>query len=65
VAAVAVAWTLAFPGVTAAIVGARSAKQVDGWMDAATLTLEPGDMEEIARAIQASGAGEGPERPRR
>ncbi len=35
-AAVAVAWTLAFPGVTGAIVGARSPEQVDGWLPAAT-----------------------------
>jgi aryl-alcohol dehydrogenase-like predicted oxidoreductase len=65
VAAVAVAWTLAFPGVTAAIVGARSAKQVDGWMDAAALTLAPNDMKDIALAIERSGAGEGPVQPRR
>ena len=41
-AAVAVAWTLAWPGVTAAIVGARSPKQVDGWLAAASLTLNHG-----------------------
>jgi aryl-alcohol dehydrogenase-like predicted oxidoreductase len=37
VSAVAVAWTIAWPGVTGAIVGARSPCQVDGWIDAATL----------------------------
>src|SRR5262245_23857825 len=41
VAAVAVAWTLAWPGVTGAIVGARRPEQVDGWIDAATLELTP------------------------
>ena len=32
VAAVAVAWTLTWPGVTGAIVGARRPEQVDGWI---------------------------------
>ena len=32
VSAIAVAWTLATPGVTGAIVGARFARQVDGWI---------------------------------
>jgi aryl-alcohol dehydrogenase-like predicted oxidoreductase len=39
VSAVAIAWTLTWPGVTGAIVGARSPSQVDGWLGAATLTL--------------------------
>jgi aryl-alcohol dehydrogenase-like predicted oxidoreductase len=60
VAAVAVAWTLAWPGVTGAIVGARSPAQVDGWIDAAALALDPEDMAEIAQAIAATGAGAGP-----
>lgn len=63
VAAVAVAWTLAWPGVSGAIVGARSPAQVDGWLDAASLELTAGDMAEIAEAITASGAGTGPVRP--
>ncbi|MEY2457709.1 MAG: hypothetical protein QOK06_2839 [Acidimicrobiaceae bacterium] len=41
--AVAAAWTLGFPGVTAAIVGARSAAQVDGWLPAAKLSLTGDD----------------------
>ncbi len=53
--AVAVAWTLAWPGVTGAIVGARSPEQVDGWIDAATLELSDADLEEIARGIETSG----------
>lgn len=60
VAAVAVAWTLAWPGVTGAIVGARNAQQVEGWFPAATLELEPGDLQEIAAGIRSSGAGQGP-----
>ena len=63
VAAVAVAWTLAWPGVTAAIVGARSPSQVDGWIDAASLSLSEADMGAIAAAIEATGAGSGPARP--
>ena len=61
--AVAVAWTLAWPGVTGAIVGARGADQVDGWIDAATLSLTPSELDEIAAAIDRSGAGAGPSRP--
>ncbi len=63
VAAVAVAWTLAWPGVTGAIVGARSPEQVDGWLDAASLRLTDADMNAIAGAIAASGAGSGPALP--
>ena len=59
-AAVAVAWTLAFPGVTGAIVGARSPLQVDGWLPAATLELKDDDLADIAAAIRATGAGTGP-----
>jgi aryl-alcohol dehydrogenase-like predicted oxidoreductase len=62
-AAVAVAWTLAWPGVTAAIVGARLPRQVNGWLDAATLSLTSEDIAEIAAAIERSGAGSGPSRP--
>jgi aryl-alcohol dehydrogenase-like predicted oxidoreductase len=51
VSAIAVAWTLATPGVTGAIVGARSAEQVDGWIDAARVRLTADDLEEIAAAV--------------
>jgi aryl-alcohol dehydrogenase-like predicted oxidoreductase len=64
-AAVAVAWTLAFPGVTGAIVGARSPLQVDGWLPAATLELKDDDLSDIAAAIGANGAGTGPAAPAR
>lgn len=63
VAAVAVAWTLAWRGVTAAIVGARDATQVDGWLPAGRLRLTDADLDEIADAIRRTGAGSGPERP--
>lgn len=52
-AAAAVAWTLGFPGVTAAIVGARTPGQIDGWLPAATLTLTPEDYCEVARTQSA------------
>lgn len=61
--ALAVAWTLAVPGVTAAIVGARRPDQVDGWVPAADLVLSDADLDEIAAAVTASGAGKGPVRP--
>ena len=59
----ALAWVLAWPGLTAAIVGARSPAQVDGWIEAATFELTATDMNEIAAAIEATGAGEGPTKP--
>jgi aryl-alcohol dehydrogenase-like predicted oxidoreductase len=64
VSAVAIAWTLAWRGVTGAIVGARSPEQVDGWIGAATLELTLDDLDEIARAIGRTGAGGGPALPK-
>jgi aryl-alcohol dehydrogenase-like predicted oxidoreductase len=60
VSAVAIAWTLACPGVTGAIVGARSPGQVDGWIAAGSLDLEPSDLAQIADAIRRTAAGSGP-----
>jgi aryl-alcohol dehydrogenase-like predicted oxidoreductase len=51
-AEVAVAWTLARPEVTGAIVGARSPAQVDGFLGAAEFRLSAGEIEEIGRMIQ-------------
>jgi aryl-alcohol dehydrogenase-like predicted oxidoreductase len=62
-AAAAIAWTLAFPGVTGAIVGARSPGQVDGWLPAATLELTEDDLADIAAAVRATWAGTGPAAP--
>jgi aryl-alcohol dehydrogenase-like predicted oxidoreductase len=64
VAAIAVAWTHSWPGVTGAIVGARSAEQVDGWIRAGEIELSPQGIDEIARAIEETQAGSGPVRPR-
>ena len=63
VGAVAVAWTLAWPAVTGAIVGARSPAQVVGWIGAGSLELSRCDLDEIAAAIGSTNAGEGPARP--
>ena len=60
---IAIAWVLAWPAVTGAIVGARSAAQVDGWIGAAEVPLSPADLDEIAVLIERTGAGEGPRRP--
>jgi aryl-alcohol dehydrogenase-like predicted oxidoreductase len=63
VSAVAIAWTLSWPGVSGAIVGARSPQQVDGWIAAGTRTLEPRDLDEIAAAVDTTQAGTGPTHP--
>jgi aryl-alcohol dehydrogenase-like predicted oxidoreductase len=44
---VAIAWALRHPAVTGAIVGARSANQVDGIIGAATFRLTPEEIQEI------------------
>jgi aryl-alcohol dehydrogenase-like predicted oxidoreductase len=64
VAAVAVAWTLACPGLTAAIVGARAPGQVAGWLPAAAVKLVEEDLAEIEEALVTTGAGKGPVRIR-
>jgi len=64
IAAVAVAWTLAWDGVTGAIVGARTPEQVDGWIAAGALVLTDEGLEGIAAAVEAIGAGTGPADPR-
>jgi aryl-alcohol dehydrogenase-like predicted oxidoreductase len=63
VATVAVAWTLAWPQVTGAIVGARTPAQVDGWVPAASLSLSAADLAEIRDAVERTGAGGGPSLP--
>jgi aryl-alcohol dehydrogenase-like predicted oxidoreductase len=57
VAAVAVAWVLEQPGVTAAIVGARRPSQLEAWLPAGSLRLDARDLEELAAAIEEAGAG--------
>jgi len=52
----AIAWTLRHPAVTGAIVGMRSAKQVDGVIGAAELQLSVEEIDEIERFRAASAA---------
>jgi aryl-alcohol dehydrogenase-like predicted oxidoreductase len=59
VATIAVAWCLAQPGVTAAIVGARDPGQVDGWIGAPDVELTTADHTTIADAVRRTGAGHG------
>jgi aryl-alcohol dehydrogenase-like predicted oxidoreductase len=44
VSAIAIAWATSFPGVTGAIVGARSPQQIDDWIDAVKVRLSPEEM---------------------
>ena len=55
--ALAVAWALAQPGVTAAIVGARLPRQIDGWLPGAQLELGEPELREIVEAIADTEAG--------
>ncbi|MGH9668053.1 MAG: aldo/keto reductase [Bryobacteraceae bacterium] len=50
---VAIAWTLRHPAVTAAIVGMRSAEQVDGVIGAASFRLSPEELGEIEAFVAA------------
>jgi aryl-alcohol dehydrogenase-like predicted oxidoreductase len=65
VPAVPVAWTLCWPGVSGAIVGARNAEQVSAWLPAMELALADRDMATLSQAIRATGAGAGPVAPAR
>jgi aryl-alcohol dehydrogenase-like predicted oxidoreductase len=48
---VAIAWTLRLPAVTAAIVGARNARQVEGTLAAAEFRLSPQEVQRIDRFV--------------
>ncbi len=48
---VAIAWTLHHPAITAAIVGGRSARQVEGVLPAADFRLSEGEFAEIGRFL--------------
>jgi aryl-alcohol dehydrogenase-like predicted oxidoreductase len=63
VSSVAIAWTLSWPGLTGAIVGARTPAQVDGWIQGASLQLTEEDLAEITAAIVRTQAGTGPSHP--
>lgn len=55
VAELAIAWTAHFDGVAGAIVGARAPAQVDGWIGAARLELDPDVLARIAELRAAAG----------
>jgi aryl-alcohol dehydrogenase-like predicted oxidoreductase len=57
VAQLAIAWVLAVPGVTGAIVGARLPRHVEGWVSASELDLDANTLAEIDEALTATGAG--------
>lgn len=63
VSELAIAWSLHFEGVAGAIVGGRSAAQVDGWIGAASLELDPATLAAIAsarsEALELSGSRRG------
>jgi aryl-alcohol dehydrogenase-like predicted oxidoreductase len=59
----AIAWTLAWPGVSGAIVGARRPAQLDEWIGAAELCLDEQTLDAVAQALADTGAGSGPLRP--
>ncbi|HYM66405.1 MAG TPA: aldo/keto reductase [Patescibacteria group bacterium] len=63
VAAIAVAWTLAWSQVTGAIVGARTPDQVEGWIGAGAVHLSRAELEAVAEALVSTGAGRGPLAP--
>jgi aryl-alcohol dehydrogenase-like predicted oxidoreductase len=54
---VAIAWTLHNPAITAAIVGGRSAKQVEGVLPAATFRLSEQEYAEIGRFLKENQIG--------
>jgi aryl-alcohol dehydrogenase-like predicted oxidoreductase len=61
----AIAWTLSWPAVSGAIVGARTPEQVDGWIGAAGVRLSDDDLAAIGSLLTEGGAGEGPTHPGR
>ena len=61
----AIAWTLAWPGVGATIVGARTAEQVDGWAGASNLILDEAALDAIENALLQTEVGSGPAHPHR
>ncbi|RXZ68792.1 aldo/keto reductase [Agromyces albus] len=63
IGAVAVAWVLAWPGISGAIVGAKTPAQVAEWAPAARLELDSAELASIAAALVGSEAGIGPVGP--
>jgi len=61
--ALAVAWTLAWPAVDGAIVGARRPEQLEGWIGCTMVELDDAHLDRIAGILTETGAGDGPTRP--
>lgn len=59
-AELAIGWVVSQPGVTSAIVGARSPAQVEGFIGAMGLELSEETLQEIALACMQTKAGKGP-----
>jgi len=49
IAAISLAWLLHQPGITAPVVGASSVEQLQDWLPAARVSLEPSETEELGR----------------
>lgn len=62
-AELAIAWTLHWPAVAGAIVGARSPRQVEGWIGAADFVIDDAVLDKIDAALTETRAGEGPRHP--
>jgi len=60
VPALAAAWVLNWPGVTAAILGARTPLQLAAWSGCDSIRLDRGTSLLIADALRETGAGSGP-----
>jgi aryl-alcohol dehydrogenase-like predicted oxidoreductase len=60
VAELAIAWTLAYPAVHVAIVGARNAQQIEQTVPAASWHLTPGELEEIGILMRGAVPVGGP-----
>ena len=57
VSALAIAWVLAVPGVTGAIVGGRRPSQLDDWLDADAIELDAETLAEIDGLVESTVAG--------
>ena len=63
VAELASGWVLSWPGMSAAILGARTVRQLDGWAGHGSDELPAEVMAQIAVLLDQTGAGVGPVRP--
>jgi aryl-alcohol dehydrogenase-like predicted oxidoreductase len=61
--AVALAWTLAWPGVSGVAVGTRHAGEIEGWLPAVEVELTDEDFADLAAALTVARYDEGPALP--